>query len=171
MKYALDHHLYRQSTVERHQVVGTALEHGLTLAPEQIEKAIDRIDVIQRSIEENGSKRHLVTTKEVLAAEKQMIDFARDGRGTRKAMGKRDHEFNREWLNDQQKAAVSHVIESRDTVMAVTGGAGTGKSSLMQEAAEAIRGNGRQVFAFAPSTGAKEVLQEKGFNKRRRSSI
>ncbi|QDT07450.1 Multifunctional conjugation protein TraI [Rubripirellula lacrimiformis] len=164
VKHSLDHHLYRQSTVERHQVVGTALEHGLTLTPEQIEQAVDRAGLIERSTDENGAKRHRVTTKEVLAAEKKMIDFARDGRGTRKAIGKDAHSFKREWLNDQQRSAVTHVIESRDTVMAVTGGAGTGKSSLMQEAAEAIRGNGKQVFAFAPSTGAKEVLQTKGFD-------
>ena len=28
LRYALDHHLYRQSTVEKHAVAGTALEHG-----------------------------------------------------------------------------------------------------------------------------------------------
>ncbi len=67
------------------------------------------------------------------------------------------------WLNDQQKDAVRHVLNSRDTVTAVTGGAGTGKSSLMEEAAEAIRSNGKKVFVFAPSTGAREVLEEKGF--------
>ena len=121
VKYALDHHLYRQSTVERHQIVGTALEHGLTLSPEQIEKELDRIDVIQRSIEESGIKRHMVTTREVLGAEKRMIEFARDGRGTRKAISGGDHEFALDWLNDQQKAAVEHVLKSRDTVMAITG--------------------------------------------------
>ena len=163
LKYALDHHLYRQSTVERHQVVGTALEHGLTLSPEQVEKTFDRMQVIRRSRNVDGAKREFVTTREVLNAEKEMIGFARDGRGVRKAIAQKEHTFSREWLNDQQKAAVNHVLTSRDTVMAVTGGAGTGKSSLMEEAAEAVRGNGKEVYTFAPSTGAREVLQEKGF--------
>jgi len=56
-------------------------------------------------------------------------------------------------------------LSSTDTVMAITGGAGTGKSSLMEEAAEAIRTNGKEVFVFAPSTGAREVLEEKGFKE------
>jgi len=56
-------------------------------------------------------------------------------------------------------------LSSTDTVMAITGGAGTGKSSLMEEAAEAIRANGKEVFVFAPSTGAREVLEEKGFKE------
>ena len=163
IKYALEHHLYRQSTVERHQVVGTALEHGLTISPEQIEKSIDQAGLIQRSFDAQGSKRQMVTTREVLNAEKQMIAFARDGRGTRKAIATFERDFDRTWLNDQQKNAVDYVLNSRDTVLAITGGAGTGKSSLMQEAVDAVRENGKQVFTFAPSTGAKEVLEEKGF--------
>lgn len=164
LKHALDHHLYRQSTVEQHQVIGTALEHGLTVSPEQMKQTFDRMQVIRRSRDVEGAQRKFVTTREVLNSEKEMINFARDGRGTRKAIGKREHVFARTWLNDQQQAAVKHVLNCRDTVMAVTGGAGTGKSSLMEEAAEAVRGNGKEVFTFAPSTGAREVLQEKGFS-------
>lgn len=163
LKYALDHHLHRLSTVERHQIVGTALEHAVTLPPETMERTLDRMPVIQRSRNVHGADRQFITTKEVLNAEKQMIGFARDGRGTRRAIGSAEYEFRRDWLNDQQKDAVKHVLTSRDTVTAVTGGAGTGKSSLMQEAADAIRGNGKDVFAFAPSSGAREVLQDKGF--------
>ncbi|WP_419581514.1 ATP-dependent DNA helicase [Stieleria magnilauensis] len=80
-------------------------------------------------------------------------------------MADRDYEFTRDWLDEHQKSAVSFVLESRDTVLAVTGGAGTGKSSLMQEAAEAIEKTGKNVFTFAPSTGAVEVLKDKGFER------
>lgn len=163
IRYALEHHLFRNSAVERHQIVGTALEHGLTFTPEQVEQSLDRLPILQRSIEKDGATRSFVTTQEVLDAEKRMIDFARDGRGTRVAISDQEHHFSRDWLNDQQKAAVNHVLESRDTVIAITGGAGTGKSSLMQEAAEAVNAHGKSVYTFAPSTGAREVLQEKGF--------
>ncbi|WP_286763579.1 MULTISPECIES: MobF family relaxase [Rhodopirellula] len=165
VEYALDHHLFRHSTVERHQVVATALEHGLTFTPEEIERTLDRQPIIQRSLDQDGASRSFVTTQEVLDAEKRLIDFARDGRGTRQAIGKQEHRFDRDWLNEQQKAAVNHVLTCRDTVMAVTGGAGTGKSSLMQEAADAIAQNDKKLFTFAPSTGAKEVLQSKGFQQ------
>lgn len=161
--FALQHHLYRQSTVELHQVVGTALDQGLTLSPEQVEDALKRSDVIARSRTVDGAQRKFVTTTEVLEAESSMIAFARDGRGTRYIMATEDHAFKRDWLNDQQKAAVNHVLQSRDTVTGVTGGAGTGKTALMQEAVEGIQKHNKQVFTFAPSTGAKEVLVEEGF--------
>lgn len=163
VKYALEHHLYRQSTVERHQLVGTALEHGLTMRPKDVEQAIDSMGLIQRKLEVNGSIRHLITTRTVLNAEREVISFARESRGTRKAISSAKYKFSRDWLNDHQKAAVQYLLKSRDRVMAVVGGAGTGKTSLMQEAVEAIRKNHKEVFTFAPSTGAREVLQEKGF--------
>lgn len=164
VRFALEHHLYRNSTVERHQVVGTALEHGLTPAPEAIEAALTGEDgVIDASQGVRGADRRYVTTHDVLEAERRMIAFARDGRGTRLPIGRSEHAFTRDWLNDQQKNAVRHVLTSKDTVTAVTGGAGTGKSSLMEEAAEAIQANGKAVYTFAPSTGACEVLQTKGF--------
>ncbi len=163
VSFALQHHLYRQSTVEMHQIVGTALKHGLTLSPEQIENALKQTDVISRSRTVDGAERRFITTLEVLEAESSMIAFARDGRGTRYIMATQDHEFKRDWLNEQQKAAVNHVLRSRDTVTGVTGGAGTGKTSLMLETVEAIQSHNKKVFTFAPSTGAKEVLVEEGF--------
>lgn len=162
--YALEHHLYRQSTVEKHVVVGTALEHGLTLSPEEVEAALVKDEVIHRSQEVRGAERSFITTREILEAERRLIAFARDGRGTRMMIGRKEHEFKREWLNDQQKDAVRHVLTSTDNVIAVTGRAGAGKSSLMEEAAEGIQANGKKLFVFAPSTGAREVLQEKGFD-------
>lgn len=163
VQYALQHHLYRESAVESHVVLATALEHGLTLSPEQVDRALDGDGILHATRETRGVDRHFITTAEVLKAETRMITFARDGRGTRKAIAREEHVFERDWLNPQQKAAVNHVLQSRDRVTAITGGAGTGKSSLMEEAAAAIRKNGREVHAFAPSTGAREVLQEKGF--------
>ncbi|QDS99329.1 MobF family relaxase [Adhaeretor mobilis] len=165
LQYALEHHLYRQSTVEKQAVIATALEKGLTLTPEEVATELDRQEVIQAERDVRGAKRQYVTTPEVLEAEERMIAYARDGRGTRLPIARQEHHFKREWLNDQQKEAVRHVLNSRDTVTGVMGGAGTGKSSLMQEAAEAIEASDKKLFVFAPSTGAKEVLEEKGFAK------
>ncbi len=163
LRYALDHHLYRQSTVEKQTVIGTALEHGVTLLPEQVEAAMQNEEIIHQTQNIRGAHRDYITTPEVLDAETRMIAFAREGRGTRMTIARKEHVFKRDWLNDHQKNAVRHVLKSRDTVTAVTGGAGTGKSSLMQEASEAIESFGKRLFVFAPSTGAREVLEEKGF--------
>lgn len=106
----------------------------------------------------------LVTTREVLDEERRMIAFARDGRGNCRPLGDGEYTVRRDWLGEDQRAAVRHVLESPDRVIAVRGAAGVGKTSMMQEAVEAIEAFGRRVFTFAPSANASRgVLREEGF--------
>lgn len=161
--FAIEHHLYRQATVEEHLILGTALEHAVTFSPEQIKEALDEADIIARIKAIDGADRKFITTQEVLEAERSMIAFARDSRGTRYTLGTNDHVFKREWLNEEQRNAVNHVLRSRDTVIVVAGGAGTGKTSLMQETVEGVQKANKQVFTFAPSTDARDVLMKEGF--------
>jgi hypothetical protein len=67
--------------------------------------------------------------------------------------------------HDQQKAAVRQVLSCKDTVNGDHRRAGRASIVPMEEAAEAVRGHGKEVFVFAPSTGAREVLQQKGFDR------
>lgn len=130
VRYALEHHLYRNSTVERHVVVDMALEQGLTLSPEQTDAALEaEEEVIRCSQDVRGADRDYLTTHEVLEAERRMIAFARDGRSTRLPIGRSEHAFTRDWLNDQQKNAVRHVLASKDTVTAVNQSEGVGRAS------------------------------------------
>jgi len=61
---------------------------------------------------------------------------------------------------------VLHVLGSRDRVTLIRGGAGTGKTSMSLEAAQAIEAAGHKVFAFAPSAEASRgVLRQEGFKE------
>ncbi len=74
------------------------------------------------------------------------------------------HKFKRDWLNASQRAAVRHILESHDRVILVRGAAGVGKTSLMQEAVEAIEAGGTKVVALAPTADASRgVLRSEGF--------
>ena len=165
VSFAVEHQLYRQSTCEKHQVIATALEFGLILQPKEIEAKLKERGIIERSRTVDGAERVFITTPEILKTEEEMIAFARDGRGTRYTMGNPAHEFKRDWLNDQQKAAITHLLNSTDTVNFVIGAAGVGKTSAMSEAVEAVEAANKSVFTFSPSNGAKEVLQEEGFER------
>ncbi|MEP3480566.1 MAG: MobF family relaxase [Fuerstiella sp.] len=164
VRFALDHHLENTSTVEDHQLVATALRYAVTQQPQAIEAALHRPEVVRRTVDVLGAEQSYITTQSVLDQERFIIDFARDGRGTRKTLcPAEEHQFKRNFLNDQQRAVVNHIRESRDQTVLVTGGAGTGKTSTMIEATEAIEANGKRVFACAPSTAATQVLRESGF--------
>ncbi len=163
LEYATSHAFERQSVVPERHVLALALRHSVGAAKaEDVLKHAATIPFIRG--EREGQK--MVTTREVLAEEKRVIEFARKGRGTCKPINPILHGFKREWLNDAQKAAVRHIVGSRDRVILLRGAAGVGKTTLMQEAAEAIEQSGTKIFAFAPSADASRgVLREAGFNE------
>jgi hypothetical protein len=62
-------------------------------------------------------------------------------------------------------AAVEHILHSRDLVTAIRGIAGTGKTTTMKQAVQAMAAlSGKEVLLFAPSSAATQVLKEEGFN-------
>jgi conjugative relaxase-like TrwC/TraI family protein len=161
-KLGVEHCFERKSVVPERILLAEAIKRGIGVASaDAIEAAVVGQGVIV------GEKEGLrfATTKRVLGEEQRMIDFARSGRGVCDPLGHGLHVFNRDWLNDGQRRAVQHVLDSRDRVILVRGVAGTGKTTMMSEAVEGIRAGGKQVFTFAPSADASRgVLRESGFN-------
>lgn len=158
------HWFERNSVVPERKLLARALRQSVGKADvESVMEAFDRSHFVKA--ERRGQR--WVTTREVLAEEKAMIDFARRGRGTCVPLGGRQaslRPFHRDRLNDGQRKAVRHVLESPDRVILIRGAAGVGKTTMMQEAAEAIAENGHRLFAFAPSADAsRSVLREAGF--------
>ncbi len=161
LKYAIGHVFERKSVVPRRELLATALKHSVGEATvEQVLSQADRSDLIIG--ERNG--RQMATHRDVLNEESRVIDFARKGRGACRAFSKSPQTFKRDWLNDAQKSAVRHIVESRDRIILLRGSAGVGKTTLMQEAVEELEEAGTKVFAFAPSADASRgVLRDAGF--------
>lgn len=155
-QWAVEHVFERDSVVPERTLLADALKRGVGRAsPEDVEDEIERQELIRA--ERDG--RTLVTTKEVLQEESKMLAFAREGRGACRPIASGPIRFHREWLSDEQKAAVRHVLGSRDRVILVRGAAGTGKTTMMQEARDAIEASGLRLMAFAPSAGASRGVQ------------
>lgn len=158
---AMAHSFERSSVLAERTLQAEALRQGIGVASRD---TIERLAAAQPLIRASRDGRRLVTTREVLEEETRMLAFARDGRGSCRPISSGKRKFQREWLNSEQKAAVAHVLESRDRVVLIRGAAGTGKTTMMQEAREAVEGAGFRVFAFAPSADAgRGVLREAGF--------
>lgn len=158
---AADHCFERQSVVPERTLLAESLKRSVGKASLQtVEQEFHKENFLIRE----RHCRRMATTTAVLAEEQAMIGFAREGRGTRPQLGKGHHDFSRKWLNEGQRQAVEHVLSSRDRVMLIRGAAGTGKTSMMQEAVEAIESSGKHVFTFAPSARASRgVLKDHGF--------
>lgn len=162
MTHAIEHCFERSSVLPERRLLTEALKRSVgSASPEAVTKQLESRGLM--AAERDG--RRLVTTKGVLAEERRMIGFARDGRGIcRKLGGQREYEFRNKNLARGQVAAVLHVLNSRDRVILIRGAAGTGKTTMMQEAVAAIESSGTRVHTFAPSADASRgVLRSEGF--------
>lgn len=159
--YALAHVFEGSSVATQREVMTVALRHGVGSATVAgVKKEMARADVLTR--EREGRK--YITTKAVLAEEKAMIETVKRGRGQCMPLGRQSFQFQEEKLNTEQRAAVMHVLRSRDAVTGIRGGAGTGKTTLMREAVRGIEEGGKRVFTFAPTAEASRgVLRGEGF--------
>lgn len=160
-RHALGHCFERNSVLPERKALAEAMRRSLGAAsPDVVRRLVDREGLVTG--ERNG--RRMATTREVLAEENRMIAFARDGRGKCRPLGTGPTVIQREWLNEEQKQVVRHVLESPDRVMLVRGAAGTGKTTTMKEAVERIEAGGTHVHTFAPSAEASRgVLRTEGF--------
>ena len=159
---SLEHLLSRKSVVPERMVIARALK--LAVGKATIAEVYDELD---RSGVIRGKRdgRDMVTTRKVLGEEMSVLKFAREGRGTCTPIERKVNSFKRDWLNADQKAAIKHILQSRDRVMLVRGAAGVGKTSLMQEAVDQINDAGMRVIALAPSADASRgVMREANFH-------
>jgi conjugative relaxase-like TrwC/TraI family protein len=159
---AIDHSYVRDAVVPERKLQTEALKRGLgTVTVEGVKGEVEKRPLIRSDVD----GRKMATTKEMLFLESKLIDFTRKGRGRFRPLGNPGRPCSRGWFNDGQKAAVSHVLGSRDRVMIIRGVAGTGKTTLEQEIGEALNEVGKPVVALAQSVKAsREVLRtEAGF--------
>ena len=149
--HSVDHSYVRDAVVPERKLVTEALKRGLgAVTVEDVTREVQDRPLIRSQIE----GRKMATTKEMLALESRLIDFARDGRGRFRPVGNPDRPCSRDWFNEGQKAAVRHVLGSRDAVIIIRGVAGTGKTTLEQEIGEALAEAGKPVVALAQSADA-----------------
>ncbi|MBI1321631.1 relaxase domain-containing protein [bacterium] len=156
--HAIDHCFVRDAVIPERKLMTEALKRGLgTVNVERTSAELAGRPLIRSQVDD----RDMATTREMLALESKIVGFARDGRGRCRPLGDPKRPFTRDWFNDGQKAAVRHVLGSRDRVMVIRGVAGTGKTTLEQEIGEALAEAGKPVVAIAQSVKAsREVLRE-----------
>jgi conjugative relaxase-like TrwC/TraI family protein len=162
MDFAVQHCYERASIVTDKELLRHALRFGMgDVEVAQIKRQLLRDDLIK----ENVDGRQWLTTRNVLAEEKQLIDFVADGKGKFKPFRSGKYQFQNPKLSEEQRKAVRHVLQSTDRVTAIRGGAGTGKTTMMKEAVTAIESTGQKVFTFAPSAEASRgvLRSEAGF--------
>ena len=161
LDHAMRHEFTNRSVVRERELLATAMRRGFgQVAADDVMAAADRAPLMRGTVQ----GRALVTTREVLAEERAMIDYARAGRLSCEPLGSADFIPKDGRLNEDQRNAISYMLRSRDRVMVVQGDAGVGKTSLLPDAVAGLREAGRDVHFFAPTHKAADELKARGFD-------
>ncbi|MEL6257057.1 MAG: AAA family ATPase, partial [Bacteroidota bacterium] len=111
--------------------------------------------------ERNGE--NIITTEKALAEEKQLIQSAREGRGSYEPINP-SYVPKNEKLTEEQSLAIRKSLSSHDFISIISGGAGTGKTWSIKEVKAGVEEMGMKFHAFAPSADASRGVQrEEGF--------
>lgn len=158
---SLNHFFERHSGIQEKRVLAYAIDLASGILPaDVIKKELAQRDNILRADRNTVS---YITTKEMLSQEQQLLDRAIAGRATKPGLNP-SYQITNEVLNEGQRAAIEHILTSKDQLIMLSGDAGVGKTTLLTEVKAGIEENGKKLFAFAPSAdAAREVMRSKGF--------
>jgi conjugative relaxase-like TrwC/TraI family protein len=159
--FAMKNIFERQSTVRVEKIIAEAF-NGWNLGHATwggVCKVVEELPLLHGDYK----GRPLVTTSEIVAEEQRLIDLCLDGKW-------KQGELNPGWkiedekLNDQQRGAVRHVLNSRDWVIGIAGRAGTGKTTLLHEVRRGVEAGMHRLIPLAPSSeAARDTLRNEGF--------
>ena len=161
LDHAVEHSFERSSVVREKQLLAEALMHGVgSVSVDAVKSEASASDVIVKNV---GGVRY-ATTKQVYREETDMVAFVRQGRGAYKKLSGPDPPTLDASLSHEQREAALKILALRDQVIGLRGGAGTGKTRMMEATIAAVRRGGHEVFTFAPSAEASRgVLRSEGF--------
>jgi hypothetical protein len=162
LAHAAEHCFERRSAVPAKELLSEALRFGV---------GAFAVTDAWRELEEDGrftaevDGRLMAASRDVLAEERRLVTLAADGRATLPALHPA-HAIRDTRLNDGQRAAVRHLLGTRDRVSLVVGDAGVGKTTALKEAVAGANAAGALVIALAPSAAASRInLRAEGFDE------
>lgn len=152
----------RASVAPDRRILEKAYRHSIGHRAVPMDEITDKFRTDKNIIHVKEKYRDYCTTPEVLAEEKRMVELARQGQGKFKPLYTEVPNFPK--LNDQQNAAIAHVLTTSHQVSIIRGAAGTGKTTIMTEATQMMESAGKRVIIVAPTAEASRgVLASEGF--------
>lgn len=164
ISYAMRHCFERASVMPDRRFLENAYRHSIGQRAVTLDGITNDFKNDKQIIHVKDKGRTFCTTHGVLAEEKHMVQLARRGQGKLKPLYQDVPHFPK--LNDQQNAAILHVLTTSHQVSIIRGAAGAGKTTMMPYATTLMEKAGKRITVVAPSTGASRgVLASEGFKE------
>lgn len=170
--FARDNATEREAVTDMRKVMADALRRNLGLTTyeavaSELRQRIERGEFVEIIRERRPPE---ATTQRMLEMEKSNIQTMLDGQEQHAPIVSTDArqtvdaiaERQQLRLNDNQRTAIEQILTSRDQIIGLQGGAGTGKTTALSVLREAAEKEGYEVRGFAPTTRATKQLAESG---------
>src|SRR5713226_2652684 len=171
--FARDNAVEREAVADMRKVTVDALRRNLGLTTyeavtAELQQRQERGEFIGIIREQHQRE---TTTQRMLEMERSNLEKVIGGQGTHQPIigferarlvvnGTAEQQHIK--LNENQRAAVEEILTSRDQIMGLQGGAGTGKTTALSVLREVAEKAGYEVRGFAPTTRAAQQLAESG---------
>jgi conjugative relaxase-like TrwC/TraI family protein len=171
--YARDRNIEREAVVDERVLVRDALRRSMGESTfgeirQNIEHRIRSGEFIEVGRERTAGEHRTLTTREMLACERENIARMQTGRERHDLLVSEDtrQELSGKFahLSNSQRRAVEETLSSRDQVVGLEGVAGAGKTTSLTAIREAAERQGYQVEGLAPTSRAAQQLEEAGIH-------
>jgi conjugative relaxase-like TrwC/TraI family protein len=155
LNHAIAHLFERKSVVPEHELLNVALSQRLG------EVNLPTLKTAVKYSEELVKTERGFSTRQILATELDLIQTVNLGCDAVAPL----HPGYRpaDWLGEDQKRAIYHVLRTSDRITGLRGLAGSGKTTALRELVAACKEAGIEPLFCAPTAAATDVLRKEGF--------
>ncbi|HZQ45831.1 MAG TPA: MobF family relaxase [Verrucomicrobiae bacterium] len=155
LNHAVEHIFERKSVASEHELLNVALSHRLGAVD------LDHLKAAVKYLPDLVKTERGVSTKEILATELDLIQTVNAGCDSVAPL----HPGYRpaDWLGEDQRRAIYHVLRTSDRITGLRGLAGTGKTTALRELVAACKEAKIEPLFCAPTAAAMDVLRKEGF--------
>jgi conjugative relaxase-like TrwC/TraI family protein len=163
LNHAVEHVFERKSVVPEHELLNVALSHRLGAVDlNHLKGAVKHSPNLVKT--ERG-----FSTQQILATELNLIETVNAGCDSVPPL----HPGYRpaDWLGEDQRRAIYHVLRTSDRITGLRGLAGSGKTTTLRELVSACKEANIEPLFCAPTTAATDVLRKEGFEAKTLQSL
>ncbi len=156
LSHAIAHVFERKSVVPEHELLDAALSHRLG------EVNLPALKSALKADPDLVKTEHGLSTKAILATELDLIQTVNSACGAVSPLHP-GYQVS-DWLSEDQRRAIYHVVRTSDRITGLRGLAGTGKTTALRDLVAACNEARVEPLFCAPTAAATDVLRREGFN-------
>jgi len=163
LNHAVAHVFERKSVVPEHELLSVALSHRLGAVD------LDHLKGALKHLPDLVKTERGFSTQKILATELDLIQTVNAGCDAVAPL----HPGYRpaDWLGEDQRRAIYHVLRTSDRITGLRGLAGSGKTTALRELVAACKEAKIEPLFCAPTAAATDVLRQEGFEAKTLQSL